>query len=163
MIKATLAIMIFGGGLAQTGFAPALRAGGIAPDFPLIVVALLALRRGPELGCVAGFAAGLLQDATGGGILGAQALTKALVGFLVGSADGRLWVGDPLVQVPALVALSIGEGLARYALLQLFHFPAPFAELMFYVVLPQALYNGVIGAVVALTFAWAESLRSRVP
>ena len=46
MIKTTVAIMIFGGGLAQTSFAPELRAGGIAPDFPLIVVALLALRRG---------------------------------------------------------------------------------------------------------------------
>ena len=161
MIKTTVAIMIFGGGLAQTSFAPELRAGGIAPDFPLIVVALLALRRGPELGCVAGFAAGLLQDATGGGLLGAQALTKALIGFLVGSADGRLWVANPLVQVPGLVVLSIAEGIARYALLQLFRFPAPFGELMLHVVLPQALYNGLIGAVVALAFSWAESLRSR--
>ena len=163
MIKTTVAIMIFGGGLAQTSFAPALRAGGIAPDFPLIVVALLALRRGPEVGCVAGFAAGLLQDATGGGLLGVQALTKALIGFLVGSADGRLWVTNPLVQVPGLVLLSIGEGVVRYALLQLFHFPAPFGELMLHVVMPQALYNGVIGAVVTLALAWTESLRSREP
>ena len=163
MLKTTAAIMIFGGGLAQTSFAPALRVGGLAPDFPLIVVALLALRRGPELGCVAGFAAGLLQDAAGGGFLGAQALTKALVGFVVGSADGRLWVNNPLVQVPGLVVLSIAEGLARYALLQLFHFPAPFGELMLYVVLPQALYNGVVGAGATLALAWAESLRSREP
>ena len=163
MLKTTAAIMIFGGGLAQTSFAPALRVGGIAPDFPLIVVALLALRRGPELGCVAGFAAGLLQDAAGGGFLGAQALTKALVGFAVGSADGRLWVNNPLVQVPGLVILSVGEGLARYALLQLFHFPAPFGELMLYVVLPQALYNGVIGAGATFALAWAESVRDREP
>jgi rod shape-determining protein MreD len=155
--------MIFGGGLAQTSFAPALRIGGIAPDFPLIVVALLALRRGPEVGCVAGFGAGLLQDAASGGFLGAQALTKALAGFVVGSADGRLWVNNPLVQVPGLVLLSLAEGMVRYGLLQLFHFPAAFGELMLYVVVPQALYNGVVGAAAALALAWTDSLRSREP
>ena len=49
----------------------------VAPDIPLIVVVLLALRRGPEFGCGAGFVAGLLQDAASGGLLGVQALTKA--------------------------------------------------------------------------------------
>ena len=53
------------------------------------------------------------------------------------------------------------EGLARFALLKLFHFPAPFGELMLYVVLPQALYNGFLGAALVLALAWAESTRGR--
>ena len=32
---------------------------------------------------------------------------------------------------------------------------------MLYVVLPQALYNGFLGAVLILALAWAESLRGR--
>ena len=65
------------------------------------------------------------------------------------------------MQVPGLVLLTIAEGLARFALLKLFHFPAPFRELMTYVVLPQALYNGFLGAALVLALAWAESMRER--
>ena len=54
--------------------------------------------------------------------------TKALIGFGIGALGGRLRVSQPLVQVPGLVLLTIAEGLARFALLKLFHFPAPFVE-----------------------------------
>ena len=59
-MRTILALSIFGGGLIQASFVPALRIADVAPDIPLIVVVLLALRRGPEFGCAAGFAAGLL-------------------------------------------------------------------------------------------------------
>lgn len=155
-MRGLLALTIFGGGIAHATVAPALRIGDVAPDIPLIVVVLLALRRGPEFGCVGGFAAGLLQDAAGGGLLGVQALTKALIGFGIGALGTRLRVTQPLVQVPGLVLLSVVEGLVRFALLKLFHFPAPFGELMTYVVLPQSLYNGFLGAALVLAMAWTH-------
>jgi rod shape-determining protein MreD len=158
-VRGWLALSIFGGGVAQATIAPALQVGDVIPDIPLIVVVLLALRRGPEFGCLGGFAAGLLQDAVGGGLLGVQACTKALVGFAIGALGGRLWVTQPLVQVPGLVLLSVAEGLARFLLLKLFHFPAPFGQLMTYVVLPQALYNGFLRAVFVFGLAWAEARR----
>jgi rod shape-determining protein MreD len=162
-MRSTLALVIFGGGLAQTTLAPALRVGDVTPDIPLIMVILLALRRGPELGCLAGFVTGVLQDAAAGGLIGAQALTKALVGFGLGQIGGRLWVREPLVQVPGLVLLSLVEGVARFLLLQFFHFPGTFADLMLYIVLPQALYNGFVGAAVVLTLAGFERLRGDSP
>lgn len=158
-MRTLIALTVFGGGVAQATVAPALRIGDISPDLPLIVVVLLALRRGPEFGCVAGFAAGLLQDAAGGGLIGIQALTKAMIGFAIGAVGGELRVTQPLVQVPGLAVLTIVEGLMRFALLKLFHFPVPFGELMTYVVLPQALYNGFLGAALVLFMAWAETLR----
>ena len=154
-----LALTIFGGGVAHATLAPALRIGDVAPDIPLIVVVLLALRRGPEFGAIAGFAAGLLQDVARGGLVGAQALTKAVLGFTVGAVGGRLRVTQPLVQVTGLVVLSIVEGIVRFALLKVFYFPAPFGELMMYVVLPQALYNGFLGAALVLALAWADAQR----
>jgi rod shape-determining protein MreD len=159
-VRAALALMIFGGGVAQTTLAPALRIGDVTPDLPLIVVVLLALRHGPELGCLGGFVTGLLQDAAAGGFVGAQALTKALIGFVVGRLGGRLWVREPVVQVTGLVLLSLLEGVARFLLLQLFHFPGAFGDLMLYVVLPQALYNGFLGAAFVLLLSWSERLRS---
>jgi rod shape-determining protein MreD len=158
-VRAMLALAIFGGGVAHATLSPVLRVGDVAPDIPLIMVVLLALRRGPEFGCAAGFFAGLLQDVAGGGFIGVQALTKALVGFAIGAVGGRLRATQPLVQVPGLVVLSVAEGLGRFALLKLFRFPAPFGELMTYVVLPQALYNGFLGAALVFALLWTESLR----
>lgn len=157
-----MALTVFGGGVAHATLAPALRIGDVAPDLPLIVVVLLALRRGPEFGCLAGFAAGLLQDTTGGSLIGLQALTKAIIGFAIGAAGHRLSAAQPLVQVPGLVLLTVAEGLVRFALLQLFRFPAPFTELMTYVVLPQALYNGFLGAALVLSLSWVQSMREGV-
>jgi rod shape-determining protein MreD len=160
-MRTFLAVAVLSGGVAHATMGPALRIADVAPDIPLIVVVMLALRRGPEFGCGAGFLAGLLQDAATGGLLGVQALTKSVIGFGVGALGGRLRVSQPLVQVPGLVVLSLVEGVARFGLLQLFHFPASFGELMTYVVLPQAIYNGFLGAALVLALSWAESVRTR--
>src|SRR5215475_14093364 len=76
--------MTFGGNLAQWSVVPAVSVGGVTPDLPLVVTVFLAVRKGPVTGCVAGFVAGLLQDMAGGGLIGIQALTKALAGFCMG-------------------------------------------------------------------------------
>jgi rod shape-determining protein MreD len=161
-MRGLMLLTVFGGGVAQVTVAPALRIGDVLPDLPLIVVVLLALRRGPEVGCLTGFAAGLLQDAASGGLIGVQALTKAVAGFVVGLVGAELRVTQPLVQVPGLVLLTIVEGLMRFGLLKLLHFGAPFGELMLYVVLPQAIYNGFLGAALVLALTWAESFRRPV-
>jgi rod shape-determining protein MreD len=160
-VRTLLVLTVFGGGLAQATVAPALRIADVAPDIPLIMVVLLALRRGPEVGCGAGFVAGLLQDVAAGGLIGVQALTKALVGFGLGTAAGRLRVTQPLVQVPGLVLLTMAEALVRFGLLKLFRFPAPFGEMMVYVVLPQAVYNGFLGALLVFALAWTNVLKER--
>lgn len=160
-MRLSLLLMAFGGSLAQSSVVPSWSVGGVTPDLPLILTALVALRRGPEAGCLVGFAAGLLQDATGGGLLGVQALSRALAGFAMGFLPGRLWVGHPLVQIPGLVLLTVAEGFLRFGLLQLFHFPASFGELLVHVILPQALYNGFLGAACVLAVEVAHTLRSR--
>jgi hypothetical protein len=47
----------------------------------------------------------------------------------------------------------------RFGLLKLFHFGVPFGELMLYVVIPQAVYNGFLGAALVLALAWADAYR----
>ena len=161
-MRALLALTVFGGGVVQATLVPALRIGDVAPDLPLIVVVLLALRRGPEFGGLAGFGAGVLQDAAGGGLIGIQALTKAVIGFTIGALGGGLRVTQPLVQVLGLAVLTVIEGLVRFALLRVFHFPAPFGEVMIYVVIPQALYNGFLGAALVFALVWANTYRRQV-
>ena len=160
-MRALFLLMAFGGNLAQWSVVPALSVGGVTPDLPLVVTVFLAVRKGPVAGCLAGFVAGLLQDMAGGGLIGIQALTKALAGFSMGLLVGRLWVANPLVQVPALVLLTLAEGLGRFMLLQLFHFPASLGDMMVHVILPQALYNGFLGSACVMCMATAASIRGR--
>ena len=100
MMLLFLLLVTVGGGVLQSTVVAAKSVGGVTPDVPLILTVLIALRNGPESGCLAGFVAGLLQDATGGGLVGVQALTKGLAGFGMGLLVGRFWVTNPLVQVP---------------------------------------------------------------
>lgn len=161
MLRLLVLLVIVGGGVLQSTLVAVAGVAGVTPDVPLILTVLIALRYGPESGCLAGFVAGLLQDATGGGLVGVQALTKGLAGFGMGLLVGRFWVSNPLVQVPGLVLLSIAEGLGRFLLLQMFHYPAAFGDLMLHVILPQALYNGVLGAAGLVALTAAEAVRAR--
>jgi len=161
MLRLILLLVTVGGGILQSTVVAVAGIGGITPDVPLILTVLIALRYGPESGCLAGFVAGLLQDATGGGLVGVQALTKGLAGFSMGLLVGRFWVSNPLVQVPGLVLLTIAEGLGRFLLLQMFHYPATFGDLMLHVILPQALYNGLLGTGCILAEAGIETMRGR--
>ncbi len=160
MRSALYVMLLGGGGLAQMSLGPAIRVGEVVPDIPLILTALLGFRRGAEAGCLVGFSVGLLQDVLGGGLVGAQALTKALAGFVIGILGGRLWVPSPLVQGLSLALLTPVEGLLRYGVLSLFHFPAELGALVQFVIFPQTLYNGLLGAACVLGLSWAERRRS---
>ena len=157
MVRLLLLLVTIGGGVLQSTVVAVAGLGGITPDVPLILTVLIALRYGPESGCVAG----LMQDATGGGLVGVQALTKGMAGFGMGLLVGRFWVSNPLVQVPGLVLLSLVEGVGRFLLLQMFHYPAAFGDLMLHVILPQALFNGFIGTLCILAEAGVELMRRR--
>ena len=161
-MRLTLLFLTLGGTLVQSSVMPIFGMAGVVPDVPLVVAVMVALRRGPEVGCVTGFLAGLLQDLTGPGLVGVQALTKALTGFAAGFTGRRFAVGDPLVQVPGLVLLTVLEGLLRFGVLRLFHFPTALGDLMLQVILPQALENGALGAAALFSLAAVDALRARL-
>lgn len=147
-MKLPLYVLAVGGGtLVQSTVIPELGFWGVVPDLPIVLVLLLALRRGPEVGCVIGFALGLAQDVLAGGPLGLQALSKSVIGFVAGDLPRWCLVANPLVPIVAAVAATLADGVLRFAVLQLFHYPAAFGELFGSVILPQAAYNGILTAV----------------
>jgi rod shape-determining protein MreD len=161
-MRLTLLFLTLGGTLVQSSVMPILGFAGAVPDIPLVLAVMVGLRRGPEGGCVTGFLAGLLQDLTGPGLVGVQALTKAVTGFVAGFAGVRFRVGDPLVQVPGLVLLTAAEGLLRFGVLRLFHYPSALLDVIVAVVLPQALLNGAFGAAALFGLAALDAVRARV-
>ena len=83
-----------------------------APDLVLIVICGLALARGPELGCVAGFGAGLALDALAEHALGRDALIYCLAGYCLGLAGEKL---RPPAQVRSLLLIALATALVRVA------------------------------------------------
>ncbi len=146
-------LAVSGGALVQSTVVPVFGIGGIVPDVSVILVVLLALRRGPEVGCLSGFGLGLVQDVVVGAPLGLHALSKALVGFLVGDLPRWFLVSQPAVSVATIVLATVVDGVLRFTLLQLFPYPAPFGELLARVILPQAGYNGLLAALVVAVVA----------
>ena len=89
-------LAVIGAAIVQGTVVPAVGVADIAPDVPVVLTVLLALRYGSEAGCLTGFALGLAQDAVAGGSLGVQALSKALIGFVAGIAPlGARHAPDP--------------------------------------------------------------------
>jgi rod shape-determining protein MreD len=151
-------LAVSGGALVQCTVVPVVGVGGVVPDVPVVLTVLLALRYGPEAGCLTGFALGLAQDAVAGGPLGLHALSKPVLGFAAGDLPRWILVRRPIVPVGLAVVATLLDGLARFAVLQAFHYPAPLGELFTRVILPQAGYNGVL-TIAALAWPVGRLLR----
>jgi len=76
-------------------------------DLPLIVVLYYGITQGPGSALMVGLAAGLLQDVLQGTLLGLNALSKALVGYLVGMMGLRLALGPALPRVLVIAAAAV--------------------------------------------------------
>jgi rod shape-determining protein MreD len=59
--------------------------GGVKPDLPLIAICAISLLEGRAVGTVWALGLGLTEDFSGGGLLGAGALSRSVIAFLAGS------------------------------------------------------------------------------
>lgn len=76
---------------AQLFIAPYLNIGLVRPDFVLIVLVYISARYGRLTGIIVGFSLGLLQDTTGSfSVVGVNAMSKSVVGYLAGTLNGNL-------------------------------------------------------------------------
>jgi rod shape-determining protein MreD len=133
--------------LGDTVVAPAIAIRGVAPDFAVIALVLLALAAGPVPATVGGFALGLVQDLSNPSLLGLNALCKSTLGSGLGRLRGHLVQGMPVVE-GLVVALAV---LAHDVVFLLFQsrlsddaFLMPLATQT----LPVAVYSGLVGMVI---------------
>src|SRR5262247_3330508 len=80
-------------------------------DLPLICCIYYGFTLGnPIASIVIGSALGLMQDSLSGSVLGANGLSKTLVGFCAATAGSKFAVDSPIARVFALFLFSIGDG-----------------------------------------------------
>lgn len=82
--------------------------GGVLPDFVLIFLVWVVIEKGQLKGELTGFALGLGLDILSSGILGSQALSKAIVGFLLGYFYNEDKTNQRLRNWPFLLFVFVG-------------------------------------------------------
>jgi rod shape-determining protein MreD len=81
-------------------------------DLPLICSVYYGFTLGnPIASIVIGSALGLMQDSLSGAVLGANGLSKTLIGFCAATAGSRFAVDQPITRLLALFLFSIGDDL----------------------------------------------------
>ena len=120
---------------------------GVTPDLVLILVCVVALRRGPLQGAVAGAAAGLFVDLAGGRFVGLGALAKAAAGAAVGWAGQRVFGENVVVTLGMVAAGSLIEQAIYLFGAWAFGLPFPFMESLVRVALPSLWYDAAASVV----------------
>ncbi|MFO7655002.1 MAG: rod shape-determining protein MreD [Candidatus Krumholzibacteriia bacterium] len=129
--------------VGDTLLAPMLSLGGVAPDFTVIAIVILALAEGSGAGSLGGFVVGLVQDLAHPRLLGLYALDKTLLGFAVGRLRGRIIYGMPLVEGLVVFLAALAHD-TLYLLVQSRMADEAFLVPMLTNALPGALYTALI-------------------
>ncbi len=131
----------------QASLLAPLSIGGIKPDLALALLYIVGLLTGPAEAALAGMAIGLVQDLGSASFIGFSGLTRGLIGFSSGVLGRRvLDLTSPSNSI-FLTAFSLLEGIVIAFFVQMFYGSVPFVSLMAGRILPQALYTGLLGAV----------------
>jgi rod shape-determining protein MreD len=81
-------------------------------DLPLIYCVLYGFTLGSPIGSIViGSCLGLMQDSLSGSVLGANGLSKTLIGFLAATAVSKFAVDQPITRILALFLFSLGDDL----------------------------------------------------
>ena len=123
---------------------PLIEVGGVAPDFTIIALVILALAAGPVPGSIGGFLLGLVQDLANPTLLGLQALCKTLLGFGLGRLRGRLVQGMPLVEATVIAIAVVVHDLV-FLMIQSNLVGESNFQSLFTRTLPTAVYSGLAG------------------
>jgi rod shape-determining protein MreD len=134
--------------LLQSTIAGMSFAAGSRVNLVLVAVIYVALAYGAVTGMLAGCAAGLVQDAIAGGVVGIGGLSKTVVGFFVGVLGAQFIVTTPVPRFLMFFGASLVHELcfqALYALVEARGF-----RLQLSGALIQAFVNGAVGITVFL-------------
>lgn len=129
----------------QTTLVESVSLAGVKPDLIFAAVYLTGFRLGASSGSIVGAVAGLLMDLLSAGPPGLNMATKAAVGFAAGLAGQAVLAGGVPRHVIALILFSVLQGGMTYGVIRLLGESPGWWSAAGYVILPQAVYDGVSG------------------
>lgn len=144
-----LAVAFFGGTLVG----PMIAIKGVAPDFSILALVILALVGGSIPATIGGFMLGLVHDVSTPALLGLQALCKSGLGFVLGRLRGRLVHGMPLVEATVVAIAVIAHDLL-FLLIQSSLSEGGHVLSLLTWTLPKAIYSGLM----AIPLLWVADM-----
>lgn len=136
----------------EIGISPLFDIDGARPDLLLIFVIIISVRNGKIAGLLAGFIAGLAQDAITLGFLGVYAFAKSSLGFWLGvwlerrQNPFRTWMWLPVIFICAFLQFS------WHGLFTMIEAEMNYGSFIIFKVAPAAVYTGFVGYLWALAF-----------
>ncbi len=130
--------------VGETIIEPTVAIHGVAPDFGVIAIVVLAMAQGSFAGTVGGFILGLVQDLSIPNLLGLQALCNSLLGFAVGRVRGRLVYGVPVVEGALVLVSSLAHD-TLFLLVQSRLQSDAFLGPLLTQAVPTAFYTAIVG------------------
>ena len=106
--------------LAQTTFFRVIAIRGVRPDLTFLLLVFVALRRGPMVGQLCGFAVGIAEDLVSLAPLGFHALLRTTTGFVYGRFLGNVYVDPLLIPVTYAAVGTLLKALAALILSEVF-------------------------------------------
>ncbi len=133
---------------------------GVTPDIILIFTVYAGLRQGKEKGITTGFILGLIQDSLSAGIMGVNALSKGLLGFIVGDIREKIMSENTITQCFFIFIATIFDGLIVLLISETI-FPEDLGgRISLRPLLSRALYNSIIGLLIFGVSKWVKEVRS---
>jgi rod shape-determining protein MreD len=124
---------------------------GVKPDFSIMIIVAYAIMRGSSYGAFTGLGIGLLIDILYGRTVGINALSYMITGYIVGQAHENVFKDS---FIPPFIFNLFAVLLFQHSYLLLAYFSNNFPDtgisylyMLLQVILPQAVYNAVIGSV----------------
>lgn len=114
------------------------------PDLPLILLIFWAWHNNWKQGLIAGFVIGLLVDILFFPLLGLNAFSLALVGFLVAEIRERVYQDNVIFFILLIGAATVLNGIILSFWLLVFDISPSFLEKIVFIVFPTLLYNCII-------------------
>lgn len=114
------------------------------PDLPLILLIFWAWHNNWKQGLIAGFVIGLLVDILFFPLLGLNAFSLALVGFLVAEIRERVYQDNVIFFILLIGAATVLNGIVLSFWLLVFNISPSFLEKIVFIVFPTLLYNCII-------------------
>lgn len=129
-----------------------IRIGGIKPDFVIMLIVAYAILEGGVYSSVIGFASGLLLDILFGRVLGINAFSYMITGYIMGQAHENVFkdsiLPPALFNFLAVIAFQHLYFLLIYLTGDLAMEGISYTYILLRVILPQSIYNSILGAII---------------
>lgn len=125
---------------------------GIKPDFSIMIIVAYAIVRGSSYGAFIGLGSGLLIDIMYGRVIGVNAISYMITGYIIGQAHENIFKDS---YIPPLIFNFAAIFISQHSFVLFSYFSnnfssagVPYVSMLLKVILPQALYNSVVGLLV---------------